>query len=184
MHVINSKNKRINPFDLMDEDFDIEVIAKTLSRICRFWSQTDIFYSVAQHCLIMDQYFQQHYQGDYDKNLLSKMSLIHEVFEGMTGLDIPTPYKHLFPEYIKSEKIAIQKISKIYNIPYPFPEEFKEIDKAIMVTEANAYLHNNDYWQNIADPLPVVLPTKFISHKEIEVNFINRWEILFEIQKK
>ncbi len=42
-HVMNASGKLINPFDLKVEDFDVRVVAQTLSRICRFWGQTTEF---------------------------------------------------------------------------------------------------------------------------------------------
>lgn len=179
MYVMNAKMNLLNPFNLKEDDYDIENLAQTLSRMCRFWSQTKPFYSVAQHCLEMDNYFQKYYNGDYDKNHLSKMALIHEVFEGMTGLDIPSPYKHLFKEYVEGEKRALSQICRKYDVPYPFPEEFKKVDTAMMVTEAITLIEDSSYWREISDPLEIELSDREVSMEIIEQKFLCRWEELF-----
>jgi len=85
MYIMNASGRLINPFDLKREDFDPRIIAQTLSRICRFWAQTSEFYSVAQHCLVMESLFKD--------VTLKRWALAHEVFEGLTGMDIPSPIK-------------------------------------------------------------------------------------------
>ena len=181
MHVMNSNMKLINPFDLQVDDYDVKIIARTLSRMCRFWSQTSHFYSVAQHCLEMDRYFQEYYIGDHDKDELSKMALIHELFEAMTGLDIPSPYKHLFQEYVSAEYKTLKQFSNLLGITFPFPNEFKEIDTAMMVSEAITYISDDIYWHEIAAPLPIELTKEAIPMEVIEKKFLTRWEEIFGV---
>lgn len=58
MLVMNASGRMINPYELNTVDFEPRIIAQTLSRTCRFWGQTSEFYSVAQHCLIMEELFE------------------------------------------------------------------------------------------------------------------------------
>jgi len=174
MQVMNASGCMINPYDLKDEDFDPRIIAQTLSRVCRFWSQTSEFYSVAQHCLVMETLF--------DDKELKKWSMIHEVFEGLTGMDIPTPIKHS-PEmgsYRIAEDKAINQAAKIFNLTPPMPKEIKVMDKRLMVTEALRFMNTVKYdWTKIAKPLPLSIIGKPMSMKEAEVAFLTRWYELF-----
>lgn len=77
-------------------------MAQTLSRICRFWGQTSDFYSVAQHCLVMESLFE-----DLE---MKRWAMGHEVFEALTGMDIPSPIKHspAMQSYCEAEDRALE----------------------------------------------------------------------------
>lgn len=171
---MNASGKLINPYDLKDEDFDPRIIAQTLSRVCRFWGQTSEFYSVAQHCLIMEALF--------DDVELKKWAMIHEVFEGLTGMDVPTPIKHS-PEmqsYRDAEDKALSQAAKIFGLTPPMPEMVKIIDKRLMVTEALRFMNTQNFqWEDIADPLPLSIIGKPMDMKEAEIAFLTRWYELF-----
>ena len=174
MKVMNASGRLIDPFNLEDQDFDPRIIAQTLSRICRFWGQTTEFYSVAQHCLVLESVLQ-------DKEL-KKWALIHEVFEGLTGMDIPTPIKHSphMEDYRVAEDKALEQAAKIFNLTPPVPEEIKVYDKRLMVTEALRFMNTSNYdWKSIAKPLPIFILGTPLGMKEAETAFLNRWYELF-----
>jgi len=174
MKVMNASGKMIDPYNLKDEDFDPRIIAQTLSRVCRFWSQTSEFYSVAQHCLVMESLF--------DDIELKKWAMIHEIFEGLTGMDVPTPIKHS-PEmesYRIAEDKALDKAAKLFSLTPPMPKEVKVIDKRLMVTEALRFMNTTNYnWIEIAEPLPLSIIGKPMDMKEAELAFLTRWYELF-----
>ncbi|PAF46162.1 hypothetical protein BKH46_08725 [Helicobacter sp. 12S02634-8] len=175
--VINASGFLINPFDLEDEDFDPEIIAQTLSRTCRFWGQTREFYSVAQHCLALAKCFK-------DKEL-KKWALIHEVFEGLTGMDVPTPikYREGMSDYRMAEEKALKQAARIFNLSLDMPEEVKIADKRIMVNEAIIYM---PYHHRLRAFAPFKEYTKLadyirkpLSMEEARVAFLKEWNILF-----
>lgn len=174
MLVMNASGKMINPYKLKDDDFDPRIIAQTLSRVCRFWSQTSEFYSVAQHCLIMEKLFE-----DIE---LKKWAMLHEVFEGLTGMDVPTPIKHS-PEmlnYREAEDEALLQAAKVFNLSPPMPQEIKVMDKRLMTTEALRFMNTTNYnWLEIAEPLPLSIIGKPMDMKEAEIAFLTRWYELF-----
>jgi len=174
MQVMNASGKMINPYELKDEDFDPRIIAQTLSRVCRFWSQTSEFYSVAQHCLVMETLF--------DDVELKKWAMLHEVFEGLTGMDVPTPIKHSkeMDSYRFAEDKALEQAAKVFGLTPPMPEEIKIIDKRLMVTEALRFMNTANYdWIQIAEPLALSIIGKPMNMKEAEVAFLTRWYELF-----
>jgi len=177
--VMNASGFMINPYDLKDEDFDFKIIAQTLSRVCRFWSQTSEFYSVAQHCLVMEKLF--------DDIELKKWAILHEVFEGLTGMDIPSPIKHStqMKAYKIAEEKALIQASKIFNLTSPMPEEIKIMDKRLMVTEALRFMNTTNYnWLEIAEPLPLYVIDKPLSMEKAEISFLSKWNELFNYGRK
>ena len=172
---MNAGGSLIDPYDLKKEDFDPRIIAQTLSRVCRFWSQTSEFYSVAQHCLVMETLF--------DDIELKKWAMMHEIFEGLTGMDIATPIKHS-PEmesYRIAENKALKQAAKIFNLKPPMPKKVKQMDKRLMVTEALRFMNTVNYnWTTIAKPLPLSVIGKPMNMKEAETAFLTRWYELFD----
>ena len=62
---------------------------------------------------------------------------------------------------------------------YPFPEEFKRVDTAMMVTEAITLIEDSTYWRKISDPLEIELSDREVSMEIIEQKFLRRWVELF-----
>ena len=174
MKVMNASGRLIDPFNLEDQDFDPRIIAQTLSRICRFWGQTAEFYSVAQHCLVLESVF--------EVEDLKKWAMIHEVFEGLTGMDIPTPVKHSphMKDYRIAEDKALEQAARIFNLTPPVPTVIKSYDRRLMVTEALRFMNTSNYdWKNIAEPLPLKIIGAPLNMKEAELAFLNKWYELF-----
>lgn len=182
MLVMNASGKMINPFDLEDSDFDPKIIAKTLSRICRFWGQTSQFYSVAQHCIAISKVF--------EKRKLKQWALLHEVFEGLTGMDIPTPVKHseVMLDYREAEEKALLRAAKIFGLNPCIPDEIKTADKRMLVTEALQYMNTQNYdWTKIAKPYKekhiLDIVKNPMSMEVAEAAFLFHWGELFSESK-
>lgn len=181
MEVMNASGNLIDPFNLQKKDFDPKVIAQTLSRVCRFWGQTRRFYSVAQHCLVMVRIF----EGNTE---LQKWALIHEVFEGLTGMDVPTPIKksHEMAPYRKAEERCLLQAAEIFGLTPPMPEEIKIADKRLMVSEALVLMNSENYdWAQLAEPYGEEV-ISWISEKSmlqdmqyVEHRFLKEFERLF-----
>ncbi len=180
MLIMNASGKMINPFNLNKEDFDPRIIAQTLSRTCRFWGQTSEFYSVAQHCLVMVGLFEDLAFEDLE---LKKWALAHEVFEGLTGMDIPSPIKHspAMLDYREAEDKALEQFADIYGLSKPMPQKIKIADKRLMVTEALRFMNTSNYnWKDIAEPYSLSVIGKPLSMKKAEKAFLLKWYELFD----
>lgn len=172
--VMNASGMMINPYNLNPEDFDPNIIAQTLSRICRFWGQTSEFYSVAQHCLAIESLF--------DDLELKRWAIGHEVFEGLTGMDVPSPIKHspAMQSYREAEDRALDMFADIYGLSKPTPQAIKIADKRMMVTEALCFMNSENYdWLQIAQPYELSVIGRPLDMKEAEVAFLARWNELF-----
>ena len=149
VEIENFAGKLLNPFAMFDEDFENlgEQLAVTLPRVGRFWNQTREEYSVAQHCLSMVELF----EGDI---MLQRIAIVHEAFEGPWG-DIPTPLKRLFPQLKNAENRALETISRIYDLPWPYPDKVKEADNGLMAMEALCLMSRNSPtdWTSKSHPM-------------------------------
>lgn len=122
---LSCKGKKIHPFDLHPEDVDIEEIAHSLSRQCRFQGHTRSFYSVAQHSVLVSSNL------PYDYRLIG---LLHDATEAYCG-DLIRPIKWNMPLYQRMEKDMWWAIATALNLSYEIPEIVKEIDNRALFTE-------------------------------------------------
>ncbi|MFW9627360.1 MAG: hypothetical protein ACMV1K_11540 [Sulfurospirillum sp.] len=176
-NVLNYQGRLLNPLDLKDEDFQNlgMQLAITLSRVQRFWGQCRENYTVGQHCLSMVQLF----EGDLKKQ---RWAIGHEAYEGLTGMDVPSPIKHspAYLPYKEAEDRALVQFARLYDLTPPMPLEIKKADKALMVMEAEALMpfnHEVD-WRLISEPRGLLYKLG-ASQEEIKRDFINKWQELF-----
>jgi len=176
--VLNYQGKLINPLNLKDSDFSNLGMqsAITLSRVQRFWGQLRESYSVAQHCLALVEYF--------DDAEMKKWAIGHEIYEALTGMDVPTPIKYsdAYKPYLAAEEKALEQFARIYNLQYPISHEFKKADKDIMVLEAEALMpYNPEFnWRSDGNEPIGALYKLGASEGEIRRDFISKWQKLFE----
>jgi 5'-deoxynucleotidase YfbR-like HD superfamily hydrolase len=89
-------------------------IASGLSGACRFAAQTEVFYSVAQHAVMVaemvDVFLNEGEWGDAPKGAALLAALHHDSHEAFMS-DIPAPLKQLLPGY---DAIAIRLDSAIH----------------------------------------------------------------------
>jgi hypothetical protein len=149
--------------------------AITLSRVQRFWGQLKEPYSVAQHCLSLIDYFEnvEH----------KKWWLAHEIYEGLTGMDIPSPIKHspAYVPYKEAEDKALDTFARLYGLTPPVPKDVKKADKDVMVMEAEALMPYNSEinWRANGNKPIGKLYKLGASEDEIRRDFINTWQELF-----
>jgi hypothetical protein len=120
-----------NSFDfrnIEDNDISIEDIASGLSKECRFAGQTkeDVFVSVAQHAVIVSYLVPPE---------VAYEALHHDSSEAYTG-DIPTPMKHLLPDFIKMENRVQKHIYDKLGIAVTNHPSIKEADARVLSMEA------------------------------------------------
>ena len=132
--------------DLLNPDPDlitIENIAQNLSHICRFTGNVDIFYSVAQHSVLVSKDVKKEYALE---------ALLHDATEAFIG-DVSTPLKSLLPEYKKIEENFHRVIAKKFNVPEILSPEVKRADRFLCEQEKLSLLPFTDdclnYWGDL-----------------------------------
>ena len=135
---------------LQESDFDIEDIANSLSNTCRFGGHTDVFYSVAQHSVLVAGLL----AVERDVKLAG---LLHDAGEAYIG-DIVSPLKkNLFYRTaclvpgayrvtpIKEIESNILKVLfDKFGAEYPYADLVSEVDLIMAKTEGERFLPSAD----------------------------------------
>lgn len=88
------------------DDMDIHVIAKSLSKLCRFGGHTDKFYSVAQHSVLVSKLL---------PPSLAFAGLMHDASEAFVT-DMPKPIKVMMDDYVDLELNVMSQIVAQYDL--------------------------------------------------------------------
>ena len=120
--------KRFYPLDPRPEEICIEDIAHSLSQQGRFAGHSNVFYSVAEHCVrasfavpdIRD----------------ARWALLHDASEAYL-VDVPTPLKRLpeFAAYREAETALMIVICERFGLSVAEPPSVKEADARMLLTE-------------------------------------------------
>lgn len=117
------KGKQVDVFNFKKEDFDIDDVAHSLARICRYNGHCTPFYSVAQHSLNVYRM-----SLNLKANAPTKLyALIHDATECYVG-DIPGPVKKKMPEFQKIEAGVQAGINDFFNHQLGVKDWTKEVD--------------------------------------------------------
>lgn len=117
-------------------DVDPRDIAHALSLICRYGGHSRIFYSVAEHSVLMS------YAMPPPAAL---PALLHDATEAYVG-DMVRPLKESMPAYREVEGLLHLAICDRFGLSYHFPPVVKAADNRILVDERAALMS--------APPLP------------------------------
>ncbi len=120
--------RQFRPLEPRLEDIDIKDIAWSLSNQCRYNGHCSQFYSVAEHSVRLSRHCS-------PENAL--WGLMHDAPEAYLS-DIPRPLKRLpeFRFYKIYELQLMQQICRRYGLPLTEPDEIKQLDLKMLVTEA------------------------------------------------
>jgi hypothetical protein len=132
--LLNS-GQRYWPLDPRVGDFLIEDIAHGLSNICRWGGQTDKFYSVAEHSVLVSSFVRPE---------LQLAALLHDAAEAFVG-DVPRPLKRILgAPYQLIEDRTHEVIAMQFGIDKEMHPQIKEVDHRITVDERQQLFANND----------------------------------------
>lgn len=130
--------------DLYDPDpavIDIDTIAMSLSKLCRFTGHTKRFYSVAEHCILVSTLV---------PNRLRMQGLLHDAAEAFVG-DMTSPLKRTQPTYKLVETVVEQAVMERFGILCRGDDaaRVKRADLIAGATEAEALMPDHPtYWKN------------------------------------
>jgi hypothetical protein len=138
--------KKLYPAQPRIEDFDARDIAHSLSMQCRYNGHVGKFYSVAEHCLIMEEEICQRYAGYYpwaQVDNLCRWALVHDAPEAYLG-DLPYPLKQL-PEFAFFRELEAKYpplLASWLGLEGSIePQEVKALDLEIVASEATKLYH-------------------------------------------
>lgn len=146
----------------------IEDIAYSLGKICRFNGHTTRFYSVAEHCIHVSLYTS-------EENAL--WGLLHDATEAYL-IDMPRPLRPVLNGYKQIEERLCRCIAVKFDLPWPMPEEIKEIDTRILHDESNQVMSKKPKaWPQLIYP-PLGIEIVGMEHQEATAKFLERYEQL------
>ena len=181
---------KVFPYDHITPDcIDIRDIAHALSHLCRFTGHTNMFYSVAQHSLLVAEKM----QGGAAEKLAG---LLHDAAEAYTN-DLASPLKRYMSEGVCGCNIYADLqdgiTAMIYNkwgVKY-VPSEVRLYDAAACVFEAEGFMglspddlakyryptHLRELWQPW-DPKEFAGKNSDREFGEVEASFLDQFEAL------
>lgn len=123
---------RVIDLALPDPDvIDLEDIAHSLARLCRFNGAVDEFYSVATHSV----YVARRMQDDGWPKRVVQSALLHDAAEAYLG-DMTSGLKRLFPEYRELERRWEFAVESRFFAAFVGRRDVKEADLRARLAEA------------------------------------------------
>ena len=159
---------KVWPLDLRSEDIDVETIAYSLSKQCRYAGHVTRFYSVAEHCIWLSLYALTRRSGGLDNlpadNVRSAVKYVVDamIVADELGMTLPVdviilalwllfhdapetwlqdrirPLKDDDRDYRAHETRATLVVAQRFALPMPPPEEVHILDSRIVVDEVAA----------------------------------------------
>lgn len=170
-YILTASGGRFYYDNMRRSDIRIEDIARALARKCRFAGHCSDFYSVAQHSLHVSQIVPKEY---------ALAGLLHDATEAYMA-DIPTPLKHLLPDFKRLEKEAESVIMSVFNVNLPLAKDVKRADLIMLATEKRDFMpEDNDPWPILDGVAPLAERLTAWSSETAERLFLNRYYNLTE----
>ncbi len=119
-------------YGVEDAKVPIEVVAHSLGNLCRFTGHSSMFYSVADHSVLVSR-LAEWLGGDPMEGLL------HDAHECLMG-DMASPWKFAFPEFRKIEKRLALELQAYHGVVPVFTDEVKQADMIALFLEASVFL--------------------------------------------
>jgi uncharacterized protein len=162
----------VNPFDPDPEQLDSGDIARALANQCRFGGHCRVFYSVAQHSVIVSQLVEER-GGDSDEAFAA---LMHDATEAYLG-DMPHPLKHRSPlgaAFKQAEDHLERALRDRFGIKPDVPA-IKAADRALLATERRAFSAETWHWPELQGVEPLALELRAWSPDEAAEAFTRRY---------
>ena len=162
----------VNPFEPDPAQFDASDIARSLGNQCRFGGHSRVFYSVAQHSVIVSRVVEER-GGDVEDVFAA---LMHDASEAYLG-DMPHPIKHrseLGAAFRDAEAGLEEAIRGRFKIKAEVPE-IKRVDRALLATERRTFSAESWHWPELDDVEPLDLELTAWSPDKAVEEFARRY---------
>ena len=159
------------PFDFLNVDasgLTIDVIAHSLSNLCRFTGHTREFYSVAQHSVYV-----RYVVPPED----AFAGLMHDAAEALLG-DVASPLKALLPDYRAIEDRVGATLFAHFGLSPKLPDSVKHADRLVLSIEQRDLMPTGELWESTKGfslPQEKIVP---LGSSVAKMMFLSRYEDL------
>jgi 5'-nucleotidase len=162
--------KQYWPLDPRVEDVCIGDIAHGLSLLCRYAGQTNWFYSVAEHSILVSLMVPPE---------LALEGLLHDATEAYLS-DVVRPFKKGLLDYKHWERHNDQVIRERFRLPFAEHPLVKQADNNILHTEYRALMKPfpEELWVSIPGTLDPTIRLFLWPPQVAEIAFLNRYRAL------
>lgn len=139
--------RQVWPLEMKPEDIDPIDIAYGLGRQARYTGHTRLFYSVAEHTVLM---------AGVVPDELKPWALLHDASEAYLH-DIPRPLKRLpeFTAYLDIEDRVMRTVADRFDLALPMPYEIHDYDRRMYTTEApKLFSRIHPDWEKWIEDIP------------------------------
>jgi hypothetical protein len=168
---------RVSVLNPLQKEINIQDIAGSLAKQCRFNGHCQEFYSVAEHCVRGVKLIQQIWGSDSLD--LQKAFLLHDASEAYIG-DMIKPVKVMDPVFNAIEAKFEKVIQSRFNLNPNLYIQVKLVDQMMLVWEKRDLLPNSEDWPNLPSiegyDLEKLIPFEW---KDAEMLYLNTYNKLF-----
>ena len=162
----------VNPFDPDPDQLDAGDIARALANQCRFGGHCRVFYSVAQHSVIVSEVVEE--RGFDVEECFA--ALMHDATEAYLG-DMPHPLKHRSPlgaAFKEAEDRLEEALREHFRIKPGVPE-IKRVDRSLLAAERRAFSSEEWHWPELEGVEPLEIELTAWSPDEAAETFARRY---------
>ncbi len=146
--LLNFENPKAKQITLGD-------IATGISKQCRYGGQTELWYSVAEHCVLGSQ--------AYSDPEFQLAFLFHDATEAFMG-DMPKPLKNLIPQFKEIENRLLNVIYDKWDISKQVLDRVDEIDLRMLRTEKQILFPDRQLGPGLENYLSLDIKLEFWDH--------------------
>lgn len=168
--IMTASGNYYNFFEPEKYKFEIEAIAHSLSKLCRWTGNCREFFSIAQHSVMVSEIVPKEH---------ALAGLLHDSIESVMG-DCSTTLKSLLPLYKELEYNAEKELFKQFGIPFPMSKEIKKADLILLATERRDLMPHCGYWEMLDGVKPLSKVIKPWTAAKSKKKFLERFMELTE----
>lgn len=164
------------PLNPTADQIFLDDIAAALSKICRYNGRLkgELFYSVAEHCVLLADYVIDRHPGEY---MAAMQVLLHDAAEAYIG-DLIRPIKGIMPEFSAIEDRLLGVIYEKYGVEYPMPDLLHRYDTRILRDEERLALNAGEVDFSYLNVEPLGIEIEFMAPAAARLAFLDMFKLL------